>query len=142
MDVREIVQEKFASEFLSGENLPEFVSPIQIISSEVLEVAEWPFDLDNVQWFVDRDIEEKVKNYQVSDELQRASFQVLVEREHRQRLETLAVHYARLLKQAVANGNVLNESTVDLIRTDMRESAKGRCDIYPCERAVGGTAST
>ena len=142
MDVREIVKEKFASEYLSEENLPEFVSPLQVLPKEVLEVAEWPFDLDSVQWFVDRDVEEKVENYKVSDELQRASFQVLVEREHRQRLEALAVHYAKLLKQAVANGNILNESTVDSIQTNMRESAEGRCDIYPCERALGGTAAT
>lgn len=124
MNVRDIVISEFRNLFLRH--------GIRV-SSEILAIAETPFNLRAVQEAVDKDLERirRESSFLTSIEITRK----VQEREkyHEERLQKLARTYALKIFEIQRTG-FLSVYRVAIEQRSLKESAGVSCDIYPCEK--------
>ena len=123
MNVREAVIDEFKSVFMRHGFL---------ITSDILQIAESPFNLNAVQLAVDRDLEnirEQAK-YLSSSEIERRVREK--ERVHEEQLRRLSRQYALKLLELARQNSISNKEMVLKEQANLKMMAGRSCDVYPC----------
>lgn len=104
----------------------------QQVSQRLLEIAEYPFNLQLVQSAVDNDIRLRTRRVPIGPE--RRMMKARLEQGHEEQLRRLSRKYALKLIEASRKGYEITESRALIEQLALKVEAGRWCDVYPCER--------
>lgn len=125
INVREIVVSEFTRVF-SIRNIT--------VTQELLRIAEYPFNINAIQIFIDEEIKKLEYEYRYFSLSTRQNEIKKLENSHEERLRNLSRQYAiQLLRYRLAN-QFVTESIALSEQRSLKRDATISCDTYPCEK--------